>query len=362
MSNLTNEHPFQLGVIEGFYGTPWPHEARLGFAEFMAAHGLSFYLYAPKADPYLRKSWREPIPQEDMLRLGELSEAFRQTGGLFGVGLSPFEVYLDFGAAEKQALSDKIHQLNDVGCDMLAILFDDMKGDVPDLAKTQVAILDFISQVTTAGQVVFCPTYYSDDPILEKVFGKAPDGYLDELGRTLDPSIDMFWTGPKVVSSDYPVDHLERVAETLRRKPFLWDNYPVNDGAKMSKHLHLRGVTGRSHGLRDLLAGHAANPMNQPWLSRLPLQTLSESYHLGDLYDPDQAFERAVRDQCDGEAAEALCADLPLLHDAGLDQLTDHQRDTLVRKYDAIKNCPFAQEVVAWLNGEYKFDPACLTD
>ncbi len=362
MSATPNPHPFRLGVIEGFYGTPWSHEDRCGFAEFMAAHGFGFYLYAPKADAYLRKAWREPIPEDDMEQLAALSAAYRAQGVLFGVGLSPFEVYVDFSAAEKELLAQKIRQLNDVGCDMLAILFDDMKGDVPTLAQTQVEILHFIQQTTTAAQIVFCPTYYSDDPVLERVFGTMPAGYLEELGATLDPAIDVFWTGPNVVSDDYPAAHLEAVTEKLRRKPFLWDNYPVNDSEKMSKHLHLRSFTGRPHSLRDLLSGHAVNPMLQPWLTRLPLQTLSESYHLGDMYDPDKAFERAVRDQCPTASAEALCADLPLLHDAGLDQLTDDQKAQLVAKYGAMTDCPFAREVVDWLNGVYKFDPACLTD
>ncbi len=362
MSIPTNPHPFRLGIIEGFYGTPWSHAARCGYAEFLAAHGFSFYLYAPKKDAYLRKAWRDPMPDAALAQMAELSSAYHAQGLLFGAGLSPFEVYLDFGAAEKDALAMKIRQLNDAGCDLLAVLFDDMKGDVPDLARTQAEILDVIQQKTTAGQIVFCPTYYSDDPVLERVFGTMPPGYLEDIGQMLDPAIDIFWTGPKVVSTEYPADHLSAVAEKLNRKPFLWDNYPVNDSERMSPHLHMRPFTGRPHGLRDLLAGHAANPMNQPWLSRLPLQTLSESYHLGDQYDPAQAFERAARAQCGAASAEALCADLPLLHDAGLHQMSDDQKLALRAKYHGMAGCPFAQEVVDWLDGVYAFDPACLTD
>ena len=35
------------------------------------------------------------------------------------------------------------------------------------------------------------------------------------------------------------------IGEAMRRKPFLWDNYPVNDGPRMSQFLHLRAFTGR---------------------------------------------------------------------------------------------------------------------
>ena len=36
-----------------------PEQARLDFAPFLQKNNFSFYLYAPKADPFLRKKWRE---------------------------------------------------------------------------------------------------------------------------------------------------------------------------------------------------------------------------------------------------------------------------------------------------------------
>ena len=36
------------GIVEGFYGTPWSHEARLDAITFLAPRGLNAYVYAPK--------------------------------------------------------------------------------------------------------------------------------------------------------------------------------------------------------------------------------------------------------------------------------------------------------------------------
>ena len=41
--------PFAVrGVVEGFYGTPWTHDARIEVMSFLAAHGMNAYAYAPK--------------------------------------------------------------------------------------------------------------------------------------------------------------------------------------------------------------------------------------------------------------------------------------------------------------------------
>ena len=61
----------------------------------------------------------------------------------------------------------------------------------------------------------------------------AQGDLLLDKGRLLDPAIGMFWTGPETCAREYTPGHLARVAEQMGRKPFLWDNYPVNDGARM---------------------------------------------------------------------------------------------------------------------------------
>jgi hyaluronoglucosaminidase len=354
---------FELGIIEGFFGDSWSWNARDRYARWLADAGYQFYIYAPKDDRYLRRAWMEDWPTAQLDALQALATTCRAHGVKFGIGLSPFEAYKDYSASVRARLIEKVRLIEQtLSPNLFCVLFDDMRGDTPDLANTQLRIIEDVAASTTAARIVMCPTYYSTDPVLERVFGAMPAGYLDALGNALDSRIDLFWTGPKVCSTEYPHEHLEAVATQLRRKPFLWDNYPVNDSRVLSSFLLLRAFTNRPTTLRGLLAGHAANPMKQPTLSRLPLATLPMSYALADRYAPDDAWLRAAQREGGDALATRLALDLPLFQDVGLDKLSDEQRATLEQTYTAFAPRAIAEEILAWLRGEYVFDPACLTD
>ncbi|MGZ8335467.1 MAG: beta-N-acetylglucosaminidase domain-containing protein [Allosphingosinicella sp.] len=341
----------ELGLIEGFFGRPWSWQDRREAVRFLAPHGYRFYLYAPKADPFLRRRWQDPYPDEELAALADLAGVCRAAGMRFGIGLTPFELHLHPEGRWQAPLADKLTQLDAAGIDDLAILFDDMRGDVPDLAERQAAIVQYAAGKTGAQRVLFCPSYYSDDPILDVAFGERPAFYLEEIGRLLDPSIGIMWTGEEVVSREYSPGHLDRVAQALGRKPFLWDNYPVNDGARMSQHLHLRGFTGRPAGIGAQLAGHGINLASQPWLSRIPALTLAESYAKGDAYEYGAAFDRAAKAVLGAALAERVRRDLLTLQDRGLDRLAE-RRATLRERYAAFDH-PAAREILAWLDGHW---------
>ena len=285
-----------LGLIEGFFGRPWSWDERRHVVRTLAPHGYRFFLYAPKADPHLRRRWQVPHPPEALDALAAFANFCRGEGVRFGVGLTPFELHLSPSSEWQGAITAKLDGLAEVGIDDLAILFDDMRGDLPDLAERQAAIVAHAAERGTASRLLCCPSYYSDDPVLDRAFGQRPDHYLETLGRRLDPAVEIMWTGEEVCSREYSTGHIERVAGQIGRKPFLWDNYPVNDGPRMSQHLHLRAFTGRPAALRALLSGHAVNPASQPWLSLLPAVTLAMSYAQGETYAYGQAFDQAAAD------------------------------------------------------------------
>jgi hyaluronoglucosaminidase len=342
----------ELGIIEGFYGKPWSWEERDATVESLAPHGYRFYLYAPKGDPYLRRRWQEPHPEPWADSLKRFAAQCRARGVRFGVGLSPYEIYLSFDDAAREALARKLAFFGDLGVQDLAILFDDMRGDSPELAPRQVEIVDWIAERAGADRLLVCPTYYTDDPVLDRVFGARPDGYLEQLGAGLDPQIEVFWTGEEVVSRELSPGHLQRVSELLGRKPFLWDNYPVNDGQRMSRFLHLRGFTGRPASIAGHIAAHGVNPALQPVLSRIPALTLAESYREGAEYRYADAFRRAAVEVLGPELGARLREDLLTLQDIGLERLTDEQTARLRERYGASDH-PGAREIIAWLDGEY---------
>ena len=348
-----------LGIIEGFYGKAWSWAERAETAAFLAPHGYRFYIYAPKADAFLRERWQEDHPREEAQHLRMFAARCRELGVSFGVGLSPFEIYRDFGREARDALVRKLSFFRDLGVDELAILFDDMKGDVPELAEKQVDILHWIAERATAKRLIACPTYYSDDPVLDRAFGQRPENYLNEFGARLDPGIDVFWTGEEVCARAFTPGHLERICNLLGRKPVLWDNYPVNDGKRMSRYLHLQAFTGRPASIADFVAGHAINPALQPILSRIPALTLVESYEKGDAYEYGYAFDAAAATVVGERLAQALKKDLLQLQDTGLERLGD-ARERLRRRYAAFDH-PAAREIVSWLDGVYSAEPIVAT-
>ena len=340
-----------LGIIEGYYGKTWSWEERARTIRTLAPYGYEFFIYAPKFDAFLRRRWREDHPDDTAQALKAIADVCAGCGVSFGVGLSPYEIFLNFDAAAKAAMSRKLAALDAMGVQTLAILFDDMRGDVPDLARTQVEILHWIAERTGAKRLILCPTYYSDTTMLDRVFGTRPPQYLADLGRTLDASIDIFWTGEEVCSREISPGHVQRIGETLRRKPLLWDNYPVNDSPVMSQSLHLRAFTGRPAALAPHIAGHAINPALQPTLSCIPAVTLADSYRLGEAYEYGTAFRAAARSVLGEDLGELMDRHLNLLQDTGLDRLGE-RAGRLRERYAAIDHAA-AREIVMWLDGEY---------
>ncbi|PUA30345.1 MAG: hyaluronidase [Cellvibrio sp. 79] len=359
---MNKNHTTPLGVIEGFFGKHWNWDARSAYARFLALHKFNFYIYAPKSDKHLRKHWQYDWPTDEKNRLQQLRESYRIENIDFGIGLSPHEIYLDASRDQRDLLTKRIQQINTLAPDILCILFDDMRGDIPGLAQIQIDIAHQAAHVSTAKKIIFCPTYYSFDPVLEKVFGTMPENYWQTFAKNLDRNIDMFWTGEKVCSVNYPQSHLDQVTALLGRKPFLWDNYPVNDGAVKSNLLQLRAVD-QSHALLDgEIAGHALNPMNQAWLSQIPLASLPIAYQQKNNYDPNDILEKICIALCGEKLATELFIDIALFQDSGLKNLTDAEKKSLQEKYSDFSGSHYAREIIDWLKGEYQFDPACLTE
>lgn len=354
-----------LGIIEGYYGRAWDWTARARVMSLLAPQGYQFFIHAPKAARALRKGWREPVPAAELQHWIEGARHARACGLRFGLGLSPHEFNDAAGHADWSLLAERLRLLDDaVGIDLLALLFDDIRGDDPGLAARQIRITDFVAKHTRAAQLWVCPSYYSDDPILDRVFGPRPEGYLEALGRGLDPAIGLFWTGEEVCARAIDPAHLDRVACQMRRPPVLWDNYPVNDGQRMSQRLHLRAFTGRPASIAPLIGAHAINPMSQPMLGCIPALTLLQAYSLGPQgYAYGQALNRAAAQILGPDMAQALVADLIALQDTGLDALIAQGQDLVLRaRYQAWTTHAgasdqartAAREILDWLDGAWR--------
>ncbi len=340
-----------LGIIEGYFGRCWSWAERAAVVTRLAPAGYRFFHYAPKIDAHLRRDWAKLHADTTHAALTQFGGHCRAAGVRFGIGLTPYGAHLDFNADVKRQLAAKLDSLNAIGLDDLAILFDDMRGDIADLAQRQADIIAFCLDHSSATRFYTCPSYYSDDPVLDRVFGTRPPGYLESFGRLIDPKIQVYWTGEEVCSAEYSVGHLQRVAEQLGRRVCLWDNYPVNDGPRMSNYLHVRGFSGRPAEIARHITGHAINPALQPVLSCIPALTLAASYRQGADYCYGAAFFTAAVETVGVELAEMLRADLLGLQNVGLDRLGP--RKTSLRQKYAASAHPAAAEIVRWLDDGY---------
>ena len=184
---------FLTGIVEGFYGREWSWDARHSYAQFLQQTGLNSYLYCPKADTCLRKHWWQAWPQQTQQQLRALAAEYRQKGLNWGVGLSPYALYQDYSSAARQRLRDKLSRIDQLGGNLLAILFDDMPGDCPDLAARQTEILADVRHWSACEHLLVCPTYYSFDPQLQHYFGAMPEDYWSELGTGMASRLPTGW-------------------------------------------------------------------------------------------------------------------------------------------------------------------------
>jgi hypothetical protein len=352
---MSDSQALLTGVIEGFYGRVWSFETRLRYAHYLSTAGLNTYLYCPKGDPYLRRQWRSDWPLDEWTVLRQLSRAYRAKGLNWGVGLSPVELYRDYGPGQRDQLQRKVERLNEFEAPIMAILFDDMPGDLASLATRQSEIIADVCSWAPGVRILMCPTYYSFDPVLQQFFGQMPPGYWEQLGRELPADCDVFWTGNKVCSDTISAEDLEAITARLQRRVTLWDNYPVNDGAKRSNFLYTSQLSGRPAALRPLIRGHLCNPMNQGLLS-LPALT-----GLAQLYGHEGFDDAALRHIFGPETWERLCLDRDAFETEGLTGLGAQGCRDLADKYARLPGAA-ALEITQWLRGEYAFDPACLTD
>lgn len=341
----------ELGIIEGYFGRSWSWADRHQVVRRLAPAGYGYFHYAPKIDSKLRRNWRQLHDAAETKCLRQFVEHCKDLGMRSGIGITPYGAHLGFDRTTRKELQSKIAHLDAVGFDDLVILFDDMRGDYADLADQQGEIIDVATGYSKASRVFMCPSYYSDDPVLDRMFGKRPESYLEKLGNRLDPAISVYWTGEEVCSREFGTGRLERLAGQLGRRPSLWDNYPVNDGPLMSNHLHLRAFTGRPATIGPLVAHHAINPASQPVLGCIAALTLPRCYGDGNTYSYMSAFMDAAIAVCGSELAAMLQDDLNRLEDRGLSVIAGELAE-IRTKYLAVDH-PAAREVVDWLTGGY---------
>jgi len=302
------------GVVEGFYGTPWSHDARIDMLTFVGERGMNAYVYAPKDDEKHRARWREPYAAGEQRRFAELAAHAGALGIRFGFAISPGLDIAYESPADRAALLSKLVPLHEHGVTWFLLLVDDIPLQ-PGLAPRQADLATWLRAQLPGAQLTLCPTEY---------VGTQPSAYLADLVQRLPPDVGVMWTGPTVCSPAITVADAKAWSAVLGgRAPLVWDNYPVNDGV-MAHALHLGPYRGREPGLSEVVAGVLCNPMTQPQASKVALATAAAFLRDPDGYREQAAWQEAI--EAVGAAhAEPLgvlaraCADGPLALPGELD-------------------------------------------
>lgn len=294
---------FLAGVIEGFYGEPWAQAERFELFDWMADWGLNTYLYAPKDDLKHRAVWRELYSASEEERLGELIRACSQRHIRFIYALSP-GLDIHYGnEADLNHLKKRFEQMLALGCQCFSLLFDDIPDhmDAVDikrwgsLASAQCHVANSIFKWTRERcpdtRFFFCPTAYCGR-MAERKLGGA--GYLSTMGRELLPEVNVFWTGPEIISREITVAHGQELQAVLRRKPLIWDNLHANDYD--GRRFFCGPYSGRPPELRSAVSGLLINPNNEFPLNYIPLRTLGEFVRCAGTWDARQAYLSAMRE------------------------------------------------------------------
>lgn len=289
------------GVVEGFYGTPWSHQVRISLINLYGKFKMNYYLYGPKDDPYHScPNWRLPYPEKEAQNIKELVEASNRNRVDFVWAIHPGQD-IKWNEEDYTNLVNKFNMMYDLGVRSFAIFFDDIEGEGTNPEK-QTELLnrlnaDFVKTKGDVSPLIVCPTDYS------KLWANpTPQGSLSIYGRTLDPSINVFWTGD-VVCSDLTKETMDWVNSRIKRPALYWWNFPVTDYAR---HIIMQGPT---YGLetsltKDDLCGLISNPMEHGEASKLALYGVADYAWNIAAYNPIDNWERGLA-ELTPEAKEA---------------------------------------------------------
>ncbi|MBQ7946842.1 MAG: beta-N-acetylglucosaminidase domain-containing protein [Bacteroidaceae bacterium] len=280
--------PFR-GTVEGFYGTPWSHEARLSQLDFYGKNKMNVYIYGPKDDPWHRDKWRVPYPEAEANRIAELVEVAKKNYVNFYWAIHP-GVDIKWNNEDRDALVAKLEKMYDLGVRAFAVFFDDIWGEGTKADK-QAELLNyvdnnFIQKKKDVAPLIMCPTEYN------RGWANEEKGYLRTLGSTLNKGIEVMWTGNSVVAC---IDKatMEWINERIQRKGYIWLNFPVNDFVR--DHMLMGPLYGNGKDIAPLVSGFVSNPMEYAETSKISLYGIADYCWNMDAYEFEANWSKSLR-------------------------------------------------------------------
>lgn len=278
------------GVVEGFYGTPWSFEDRINQLRFYGENKINTYIYGPKDDPYHSSpNWRKPYPEKEAAQLQALVQEAHANKVNFVWAIHPGQD-IRWNDEDREALIAKFEKMYELGIRSFAVFFDDISGAGTDPEK-QAELLNYIDENFVARKpdvtpLVMCPTEYN------KAWSNPAKGYLNILGEKLNPSIQIMWTGDRVIS-DITREGLEWINERIKRPAYIWWNFPVSDYVR--DHLLLGPSYGIATDVKNRMSGFVSNPMERAEASKIAIYSVADYAWNPEKYNSLLSWEHALK-------------------------------------------------------------------
>lgn len=290
------------GVVEGFYGTPWSHQARLDQLRFYGKNKMNTYIYGPKDDPYHSSpNWRLPYPEKEALQLQELVTVAHENEVDFVWAIHPGQD-IKWNQEDRDSLLYKFEKMYQLGVRSFAVFFDDISGEGTNPQK-QAELLNYIDEKFVKAKpdvtpLIMCPTEYN------KSWSNPKGNYLTTLGEKLNPSIQIMWTGDRVIS-DISSESLDWINERIKRPAYIWWNFPVSDYVR--DHLLLGPVYGNDTTIARQMSGFVTNPMEHAEASKIAIYSVASYAWNPTKYDTWKSWKDAIRILMPSAAEELEC-------------------------------------------------------
>lgn len=225
-----------IGYIEGYYGTLLSWKNRKLIIKSLNKNNMNTYFYAPKEDVCHRLYWRKKYSKKWRLNFQNFIQISKKNNIKVIAGVAPG---LDFNFKELHNVSinnensdfkllfKKAKQLLEDGASSIALMLDDIPNDfkkkfgINISEGTYHAILANKLSDKLGQNIFFVPRVYADELISDD------PTYLQDLSKTLNPKIKVFYCGKNVVAKTYK--NYQKIKKILSNQIIIWDNFYAND-------------------------------------------------------------------------------------------------------------------------------------
>ncbi len=331
------------GLVEGYYGVPYPVDVKKDLMRFMMRHKMNSYMYGAKSDPYHSAQWKDAYPQtisQQQRELGyltqnmvkELTEVSYQTKVNFIWAIHPGNAFLGSSTVVNDIMS-KFKKMYNLGIRQFAIFVDDVSIPTTDadfqlnadrvtavqrsieaewnkegaLPADTVKPLQFVPQI-------YCSSFAGGGEPQRKAFFTALS--------TTPANVAVYTTGWGVWSVPNSGD-VEQVRQYLGRDVAWWWNYPCNDNdanklfpmdmyTNFSDESHISSSAKVDAALANCL-GVLSNPMQQGEVSKIALFGVADYAWNNDAFNNQANWKASFPAIVGEERADALKTLCPYL-------------------------------------------------